>query len=67
MKRYSFISSITVSSTKRSNKDSKFTSNFTGIYSSNIYLRHMSNIILFRTIALRAIYRMFSRNALSEL
>ena len=33
-------------------KDSKFTSNFTDIYSSNLYICHMSNLMLPYTIAL---------------
>ena len=42
---------------KRWNKGSKFTSNFTDIYGSNIYIyiRHMSKLMLFRTVELRAI------------
>ena len=40
-------------SSKRLNKDSKFTSNFTDIHSSNMYIRHMSDLMLFRTVALR--------------
>ena len=39
---------------KRSNKDSKFTSNLM-TFTVQIYICHMSNLMLFRTVALRAI------------